>query len=63
MHFGPFYGPNTISKLCGGKTAKSMIVSKTEIKTTGMVFICSEKYFAGMCDYIEAEVTLFTDNL
>ncbi|XP_065651399.1 uncharacterized protein LOC100198614 isoform X2 [Hydra vulgaris] len=52
---GPFYGPNTINKLCGGKNTKSMTVSKTDVKTAGMVLICSEKSFSGMCDYVEPE--------
>ncbi|XP_065651321.1 uncharacterized protein LOC136079510 [Hydra vulgaris] len=51
--FGPFFGANTIDKVCEGANTKSMKISETNLKSSEMVKICRGASFSEMCDYLE----------
>ncbi|XP_047145950.1 uncharacterized protein LOC101235957 [Hydra vulgaris] len=51
--YGPFYGANTIDRLCGAASTKSMKISNDDMKSSEMVKICRGASFTAMCDFIE----------
>jgi len=51
--YGPFYGPDTISKLHKPNTWSSITFMPTKTSTTAMIKICGGVNLGGYCDYLD----------